>query len=215
MKNLWIVLLLLPALALASEKSRIDQTINSYNEKTVNKSIDVAANAESTSGASNGDQVSMNSSQFYALSLQFPELGNCFTGVQGGGQEQETSKGTSGFLGFHLLNNSCWMDLQAAKERDIELNARLLCNDRKYRAALGYDAKQHGVTKRERCITLKANSGRDQMQELTNQVERLKANNAAMLSEHAKIVDECEAANDRGDERLARCNERWQEVQHK
>jgi len=203
-----LLLLLLPGLASADlYRNRDGQTINSYNEKTVNKSIDVSS--ESISESSNGDQVSMNSSQFYALSVMFPQAAGCFTGVQGGG----TDNAQGGFLGFHLLNKSCWLNQVASTERDIDLNARLLCGDAKYRNAIAYDVPRKD--RQAACIRMKAKSGQDQMDTLKAEVERLKANNTAMMGEHAKIIDECEAANDRGDARLARCNERWEEAQHK
>jgi len=180
------------------------------NKNDIDKSVDATANSdsssladsnsvsESSSGSSNGDQVSMNSSQFYALSLTHPNAVDCFVGAQGGAADD----GTSGFLGFHYLNKSCWMKTLAAEERDIELNARLKCHDRHYRNAIAFD-RPKGTSKRDHCINLVMDSGMALM-------ESHKADLADIIAQQNKAQEQLEACHERVDdanERTARCVE--------
>ena len=151
------------------------------------QSVDVGVSA-SAAGGSNGDQVSLNSSQFYALSLMFPNAIDCFTGVQGGAADE----GTSGFLGLHLLNKSCWLQKQASVEQDIEINARLKCADKHYRNALAYNAP-----KRDRqtlCIQMKMESAKRQMK---------------LFNEQLRMAElrECEDRTEGYEKSLARCEQ--------
>jgi hypothetical protein len=165
--------------------------------------------SDSTSGSdsasSNGDMLSTNTSQFYALSLMFPGASDCFTGAQGGLQGVDADQGTSGFLGIHLLNTSCWLDKLASQESDIDINARLKCGDKKYRNAVAYD-----VPKRERqatCIRMKVDSGQDLMQSYKDRMQGLldKANDDKRL-----LLDLREHDQQVCDESIERCQERLQ-----
>jgi len=150
-------------------------------------------------GGSNGDQISMNTSQFYALSLMFPQAVDCFTGAQGGGQSADADKGTSGFLGLHWLNKSCWLQKQASAEQDIELNARLRCGDPKYRNAIAYD-----VPKRDRqrtCISMKVASAKQQMNQFEADMAEIEASSKQRLEE----LQSCHARIDSANERTERC----------
>jgi hypothetical protein len=200
----WI-LLLSWAVAEPSEYNR-DGTrvsIDDHSVRNVNKSIDVASESvsesASSSAASNGDQVSMNSSQFYALSLMFPNATDCFTGIQGGAQDSSANNGTSGFLGLHLLNKSCWLQRQASAEQDIELNARLRCGDKHYRNAIAYDTpkKQRQAV----CIEKKIGSAREQMDNYKSEMNKL-------IEQQDLAAERLEACGDRIDaanERTERC----------
>lgn len=215
MGKLLLLVLLLPGLVLAAKKppmmmsqtptlsqKQSQESWSTSSADSFSESISESASmAASDSSSSNGDMTSLNSSQFYALSLMFPQAAGCFTGVQGGLNEDQ--KG--GFLGIHMLNNSCWMNKLAAMEPDIELNARLLCGDRKYRNAIAYEYPRK--ERREQCISMKMDSGIGYMQDMKQEMERLKGRNAEIMAEHALIVQECEDADARGDERLARCEQ--------
>ena len=122
-------------------------------------------------GGSNGDQVSMNSSQFYALSLMFPNASGCFTGVQGGAQNSDMGDATSGFLGLHLLNTSCWMDKLASQEQDIMINTLLKCGDKKYRNALAWNVPRK--EKHQKCIDIKYASGLALMEDHKKKMQKI------------------------------------------
>jgi hypothetical protein len=166
------------------------------------QSQEQSQSANSSSDASNGDQVSMNSSQFYALSLMFPEGGGCFTGVQGGGHED--NKG--GFLGIRFLSTSCWLNQIASTERDIELNARLLCGDRKYRNAVAYD-----VPRRDRqdvCVRMKTESGKAQVAEWKQALDDAIGGNKELIDKQGEVLrGEIAEAEDRLKERDRRIHE--------
>jgi hypothetical protein len=139
--------------------------------------VDVKANNE-------GNSLSVDGDQFYALSLMFPNASGCFSGVQGGGKEDNSS----GFLGFHILNKSCWADKLASQEQDIEINARLKCSDRKYRNALAYDVPRKD--RQATCIAMKGKSGRDL-------VKKLRDDLAFIENERGIERNECNEAKNR------------------
>ena len=146
--------------------------------------------------------VSMNTAQFYALSLTFPNASDCFTGIQGGASDSDVSGGTSGFLGIHWLNRSCWMDKLADEERDIVLNARLKCHDKHYRNAVAYDAPK-GMSKRDWCVELKVQSGRKLMAEHKNDLGKL----IDQQRREQRRLAECHERIDDANERTERCVE--------
>lgn len=181
-----------------------DLSADATADAAANSTADSASQSAADSTSSNGDMISTNSSQFYALSLMFPGASDCFTGVQGGVRDVDANQGSSGFLGLHLLNTSCWMDKLASQESDIEINARLKCGDKKYRNAVAYD-----TPKRERqaaCIAMKVASGKDQMQSYKNTMQSLldKANEDKQtlldLRDHDRQV--CKESVERCQERL-------------
>jgi hypothetical protein len=121
------------------------------------------ANSNSTSivtASNDGNELSVDGDQFYALSLMFPSASGCFSGVQGGGADNDSG----GFLGFHVLNKSCWADKLASQEQDIEINARLKCSDKKYRNALAYDLPRKD--RQSACVAMKVKSGTDLVKKL-------------------------------------------------
>lgn len=187
-----------------------EQRSNQRQDQTVDASSSSSASAGSENnisidGGSTGDMVSLNSSQFYALSLMFPNAIDCFSGIQGGAQDSDVNSGTSGFLGLHMLNKSCWLQKQASAERDIEINARLRCGDRHYRNAVAYDAPRRD--RRERCIQMKVDSAQAEMREYRN-----------MVIEQEKVqqkLAECHARIDDANERTVRCTEQFIEDQSK
>ena len=152
----------------------------------------------SASSTADGGSVTMQGNEFYALSLMFPQAAGCFTGVQGGAKEN-----SSGFLGFHILNKSCWMGQKASIEQDIEINARLLCADRHYRNALAYDVPRR--ERRDACVRMKVDSGRKQMANFQNQIDDLERKNAVLLKERAyerQYAEDAAARCDSEKERL-------------
>lgn len=172
------------------------------NVSTGDAAADAAAAADSSSsatGGSNGDQISMNSSQFYALSLMFPQAMDCFTGAQGGGQLADADDGASGFLGLHLLNKSCWLQKQASAEQDIELNARLRCGDKHYRNAIAYDVPRS--ERQATCIRMKIASARAQMDNFEDELAELEASAQRRLEE----LQACHKRVDEANERTERC----------
>ncbi len=203
-----VIVLGLATSAAASERNQYqkqdqDQKQMQSNENNLAASSSATATAAGGDGGSSGDMVSMNSSQFYALSLMFPNASDCFTGAQGGAQDSGANSGTSAFLGFHILNTSCWLDKLAGEEQDINLNARLKCGDKKYRNAIAYD-----VPKKERqstCISMKVASGMALMNQHTDQLQRAldqaNANKATLIDLRAIDNAEC-------DEKIERCEAR-------
>lgn len=157
----------------------------------------------SASSTADGGSVTMQGNEFYALSLMFPQAAGCFTGVQGGAKEN-----SSGFLGFHILNKSCWMGQKASIEQDIEINARLLCADRHYRNALAYDTPATIFSSKKRrsaCIEMKVQSGKDQMAHFESQIDDLERKNAVLLKERAyerQYAEDAAARCDSEKERL-------------
>ena len=104
--------------------------------------IDLENNAHLSTGNNDvgvniGGDTIVNHHTYLALSLRFPQAAGCFSGFQGGDQNGNSSK----FLGFHILNNDCWMNVLAQQEGDIELNARLKCGSRKYRNAVSFEKR--------------------------------------------------------------------------
>lgn len=150
-------------------------------------------------GGSNGDQVSMNTSQFYALSLMFPNAVDCFTGAQGGAHGSDADKGASGFLGLHILNKSCWYDKLASQEPDVEINARLKCADKHYRNAVAYDSPKKD--RQSACIAMKIASGNALIQEhkseMDAKIKQLEEQKATLLREMTIDQEQCEDAKDR------------------
>jgi hypothetical protein len=127
----------------------------------------------------------------------FPNAMDCFTGVQGGAADE----GTSGFLGLHLLNKSCWLQKQASVEQDIEINARLRCGDKHYRNALAYNAPR-----RERqaiCIQMKVDSARQQMDHYRADMDEL----FRQQERDAKRLEACHDRIDDANERTERCEQ--------
>jgi len=169
---------------------------------------DIAATSGSESAAdstsSNGDMLSTNSSQFYALSLMFPGASDCFTGAQGGANDTDADKGVSAFLGIHLLNTSCWLDKLASQESDINLNARLKCGDKKYRNAIAYDVPKK--ERQARCISMKVASGTERMQSYKDRMQGLldKANEDKQTLLDLRDLDRavCKESIERCEERL-------------
>jgi len=154
-----------------------------------------AAGGSADSQSSTGDMVSTNTSQFYALSLMFPGASDCFTGVQGGAQDADASNASSGFLGFHMLNKSCWLDRLASQETDIEINARLKCGDRKYRNAVAYDSR--AKNRQRDCIAMKVASGQDKMRNLRDELAAIEASNTKRINDLKACHARVEAANER------------------
>jgi hypothetical protein len=152
-------------------------------------------------GGEGGDVMSVNTSQFYALSLMQPMAVDCFTSVQGGAAGNEVSKGVSGFLGFYKLNLSCWMDKKADEEQDIHINAMLLCHDKHYRNALAYDVKNKGDARRILCIQRKEDSGRAQMVDFQRELDEL----AAQQRREAERLASCHERIEDANERTERC----------
>jgi hypothetical protein len=150
--------------------------------------------------SSNGDQISMNSSQFYALSLMQPQAVNCFTSSQGGAAgNDEVGRGLSGFLGFYTLNTSCWLQQQASMEQDIHISARLKCGDKKYRNAIAYD-----VPRKERqstCIKMKVDSALAQMDNFNAEMKAIEESSKRRLEN----LQACHARIDEANERTERC----------
>lgn len=157
---------------------------------------------QSLSDSSVTDLTSVNSSQFYALSVMFPQASGCFSGVQGGGNDNDQG----GFLGIHILNTSCWLNQVASTERDIEINARLLCGDRKYRNAVAYDSPRK--TRQADCIARKTKSGRDEMAMLRDELERVEHDNRVLQTERAFDRQYAEEAKERCDSEKERLEER-------
>lgn len=204
MKRLLIIVLLSLSLPVLADKAAPrwegppkEITINNRNGD-VDRSANAAAEASSVSGAhaasasgaeavsiagdssaSNGDQISMNSSQFYALSLMFPNAVDCFQGAQGGGQDASGGSGKSGFLGFHFLNKSCWLQKQASMEADIEINALLKCGDTKYRNAITYDMQGSRRVRTKACVDKLVESGQERMRQWQEEVARVETESQA------------------------------------
>jgi hypothetical protein len=76
-----------------------------------------------------------NETNFFAFSTTFPQASGCFGGAQGGG----AGGSAGGFLGFHYLNNDCWMSQLAEAEADAEVRALLKCGSKKFRNAIGFE----------------------------------------------------------------------------
>jgi hypothetical protein len=161
----------------STSDSNASVVINIDNGAETRASGDEGVGAQSTNsdGGSGGDNVSINSSQFYALSLMQPSAVGCFTSGQAGGSTNDMSGGLSGFFGWYKLNIPCWMDSQADQEPDIEINAALRCNDKHYRAALGWKVPKK--EQRAECIRIKVASGKAQMVEFNRMLEEMQLNN--------------------------------------
>ena len=93
-----------------------------------------------------GGNVSKNESNFFAFSTTFPQASGCFSGTQGGGG----GDGGTGFLGFHWLNNDCWMSQLAEAERSGEVQALLKCGSKKFRNAIAFE--QPGKERQRYCV---------------------------------------------------------------
>lgn len=106
-----------------------------------------------------------NSTNLFALALEFPQAGHCFGGVQGG---QSGRKG-SGFLGFTWLNKSCWLSQLAASEADADVRARLKCSDKHFRNAIAYDKPRS--ERQSACVTYMVDKHVDQLAVLRKQLE--------------------------------------------
>ena len=121
-----------------------------------------------------------------AFAQDFPITHGCFVGVNAGGDKTTQTKSTGGFLGFTYLSNSCHMQALAAAEKDVEIVARLQCNDRKYRKALAFDADDFGQTRRERCIDIKRSS---LMGAIEQEKQRLKDALVEVDQKHSEVVN--------------------------
>lgn len=187
--------------ATATAKQQQGQEQQQSQKQVQKQSVDATTISDSSADASNGDQISMNTSQFYALSLMFPQASGCFVGAQGGAQDSDIDGGTSGFLGFHWLNKSCWLQQQASVEQDIEINARLKCGDKKYRNAVAYDVPRN--ERQETCIAMKVASAKQQMDNLNAELSRIEDSSKKRLEE----LQACHARVDTANERTERCFE--------
>jgi hypothetical protein len=87
-----------------------------------------------------------NETNFFAFSTTFPQASGCFGGMQGGG----AGSSVGGFLGFHYLNQDCWMSQLAEAEADAEVRALLKCGSKKFRNAIGFE--QPGSKRQRFCV---------------------------------------------------------------
>jgi hypothetical protein len=97
-------------------------------------------------GSSDVNIDTTNESNFFAFSTTFPQASGCFSGTQGGGG---TDSGT-GFLGFHWMNNDCWMSQLAEAEKSGEVQALLKCGSKKFRNAISFRIQKKD--RQEHCV---------------------------------------------------------------
>ena len=137
------------------------QTLTGTQEVTATATSDAtggAATSDAAGGSSDNAVAISNVYMSRAFAQDFPITSGCFAGVNAGHDETTGSKSTGSFLGFTYLNKSCHLQGLAAQERDVMIVARLKCGDRKYRNAVAFDAKDHGQSRRERCIDVSTKS---------------------------------------------------------
>lgn len=114
----------------AEKRSNVDFNYS----QNYSQSADAAAINEgiSVAGATNNSRDS-----FYAFSTTFPQAHGCFGGAQGGLGDG----GSSGFFGFHFINENCWTSALAGAQANIEVKARLQCAGKVFRNAIAYDQR--------------------------------------------------------------------------
>ena len=126
-----------------NESTNTNENLNeSYNanENTSNsESYNANENtSESTSQNSNDSKSNVNISDNYEsfyFATNFPPVDKCLLGSQGGLKDGNVA----GWFGFNRVNDSCWLQMLAEAEQDIEIRAHLKCGDKKYRKALAFD----------------------------------------------------------------------------
>ena len=134
------LLILLPLIAFGGGGSDVHQSHDMNNQTTGDIAggtggssvADSSAEAFGGDGSSQNEYNTNNESDFFALSLQFPNAVGCFGGAQAGGG----TGGGAGFFGFHKLNVSCWVNQLAEAEKSIDIRARLKCGDKHFRQAI-------------------------------------------------------------------------------
>jgi len=149
------------------------------------------ATAKTSATASNEgietNTTNVTDSEFYALSLTFPNAVDCFSGVQGG------DKAT--FLGFHILNNDCWAKATAMAERDAEVRALLKCGGPQFRKSIAYQVR--GKRKQqEYCVDYMTQVHRAEIAE-ANEIIELRRQVEYFKTDRDAVQERCDESNKR------------------